>query len=135
MEDFNGQAPNQNPQQAPEFGQYAPTQGDPYQQQYQQQAPGAMPYQTQPVYTQPAYSQRSKIAAGLLAIFLGSLGIHNFYLGNTGKGVAQLLITLLTFGIGAIVTGVWSLIEGILILCSHQGERWHRDHNNVELRD
>lgn len=60
--------------------------------------------------------QKSKIAAGLLGIFLGSLGVHNFYLGYTGKAVAQLLITVLTLGIGSIITGIWGLIEGILIL-------------------
>ena len=54
--------------------------------------------------------------AGLLGIFLGSFGVHNFYLGYTGKAIAQLLITLLTCGIGAAVTSVWGLIEGILIL-------------------
>lgn len=62
---------------------------------------------------------KSKIAAGLLAIFLGSLGVHNFYLGNTSKAVAQLLLTLLgwiVFGLGPIVAGVWALIEGIMIL-------------------
>ena len=64
----------------------------------------------------PAGAQKSKVAAGLLAIFLGTLGIHNFYLGNTGKAVAQLLITVLTCGAGAIVTSIWALIEGIMIL-------------------
>ena len=64
----------------------------------------------------PAGEQKSKMAAGLLGIFLGSLGVHNFYLGYTGKAVAQLLITLLTCGVGAAVSGVWGLIEGILIL-------------------
>ena len=64
----------------------------------------------------PAGAQKSKLAAGLLAIFLGTLGVHNFYLGYTGKAVAQLLITLLTCGIGAIGTSIWALVEGILIL-------------------
>lgn len=59
---------------------------------------------------------KSKLAAGLLGIFLGSLGVHNFYLGNTGKAVAQLLITLLTCGAGSIVSGIWGLVEGIQIL-------------------
>ncbi len=59
---------------------------------------------------------KSKIAAGLLGIFLGSFGVHNFYLGYTGKAVAQLLITILTCGFGAAISGVWALIEGILIL-------------------
>lgn len=59
---------------------------------------------------------KSKIVAGLLGIFLGSFGVHNFYLGYTGKAIAQLLITILTCGIGAAISSVWGLIEGILIL-------------------
>lgn len=59
---------------------------------------------------------KSKIAAGLLGIFLGSLGVHNFYLGFTGKAIAQLLISLLSCGTLAWASGIWGLIEGILIL-------------------
>lgn len=59
---------------------------------------------------------KSKVAAGLLGIFLGSFGVHNFYLGYTGKAVAQLLITVLTCGFGAAISGIWGFIEGILIL-------------------
>ena len=50
----------------------------------------------------------------LLAFFLGTLGIHNFYLGYTTRGIIQLVLTL-TF-IGAIVSAVWAFIEFILIL-------------------
>ena len=60
--------------------------------------------------------QKSKIAAGILGILLGALGVHNFYLGFTGKALAQLLISVLTCGVGAAVSGVWGLIEGIMIL-------------------
>lgn len=59
---------------------------------------------------------KSKIAAGLLGIFLGSLGVHNFYLGFTGKAIAQLLISLLSCGTLAFASAIWGLIEGILIL-------------------
>ena len=61
---------------------------------------------------------KSKLAAGLLGIFLGGLGIHNFYLGYTKKAVAQLLICLLgsCLIIGPAVSGIWGLVEGILIL-------------------
>ena len=55
---------------------------------------------------------KSKMVAGLLGIFLGGWGVHNFYLGYTGKAIAQIVLSL-CFGIGAI----WGLIEGILILC------------------
>ena len=64
----------------------------------------------------PPANAKSKLAAGLLGIFLGSFGVHNFYLGFTGKAVAQLLITVLTCGVGSFVSGVWGLIEGIMYL-------------------
>ena len=61
--------------------------------------------------------EKSKIAAGLLGIFLGAFGIHNFYLGYTGKAIAQLLITLVSCFILSPVSAIWGLIEGIMILC------------------
>lgn len=73
-----------------------------------------------PYYAQQADPDaKSKIAAGLFGIFLGGLGIHNFYLGYTGKAVAQLILLLLgivTFGITSIIAGIWGFVEGILIL-------------------
>ena len=56
--------------------------------------------------------QKSKMAAGLLGICLGGWGIHNFYLGNTTRGIIQIIVTIVTCGIGAI----WGLVEGIMIL-------------------
>jgi TM2 domain-containing membrane protein YozV len=69
-------------------------------------------------YGQPGVpaATKSKLAAGLLGIFLGGLGIHNFYLGYKGKALAQLLIAVLTIGFGLIVTSIWGLVEGIMIL-------------------
>ena len=71
----------------------------------------------------PAGPPKSKIAAGLLGIFLGAFGVHNFYLGNIGIAVVQLLLTVFgisticcTFGITWIIASIWGLIEGILIL-------------------
>ena len=63
--------------------------------------------------TKPAAGSKSKLTAGLLGIFLGGLGIHNFYLGFTGKAVAQIVVTLVTCGAGSL----WGFIEGIMILC------------------
>lgn len=67
---------------------------------------------------------KSKIAAGLLGIFLGCLGVHNFYLGYTSRAVGQLVLTivgalLFCTGIGFILVAaaqIWGLIEGIMIL-------------------
>ena len=39
--------------------------------------------------------QKRRLAAGLLGILLGTLGIHNFYLGFTTRGVIQLLVSLI----------------------------------------
>lgn len=60
----------------------------------------------------PGTQRKSKMTAGLLGIFLGGLGIHNFYLGYTGKAIAQIFLSF-CFGVGYI----WGLIEGIMILC------------------
>ena len=66
--------------------------------------------------TEASRNSKSKIAAGLFGIFLGGIGVHNFYLGYTGKAVAQLLITVLSCGLLSFVSVIWGLIEGILIL-------------------
>lgn len=67
----------------------------------------------------PAANAKSKLVAGLLGIFLGGLGIHNFYLGYTKKAVAQLLICILgaCLAVGPLAAGIWGLVEGIMILC------------------
>ena len=74
----------------------------------------------------PAGEQKSKLVAGLLGLFLGCYGAHNFYLGYTGKAIAQLLISVIslllvfiTFGIPNMAVGVWALIESIMILCGN----------------
>ena len=78
---------------------------------------------------------RSKLVAGIMGIFLGGLGIHNFYLGRTGRGIAQLLITVLSFGMLGIVSETWGIYEGIRILLSGPGDEWHRDGWGRELTD
>jgi TM2 domain-containing membrane protein YozV len=59
---------------------------------------------------------KKKTVAGILAILLGSIGVHKFYLGLTTPGVIMLLVTLLTCSIGSIVMGPIALVEGILYL-------------------
>lgn len=90
--------------------------------------PPAPGYQQPPAYQQPMAAGgvpavgpdgtplKSKMVAGLLGIFLGGFGVHNFYLGNTNKGIIQIVVTLVTCGLGAI----WGTIEGILILVGNE---------------
>lgn len=70
---------------------------------------------------------RSKSTAALLAFFLGALGIHRFYLGNNGIGVAMLLVSLLSFGILAPVVMIWALVEMIVILTGGMRDAQGRD--------
>lgn len=117
---------------------------EPTQPQYTQSACNQPPTYAQQTYYQATqqqpgygYAQKSKIVAGLLGLFLGTLGVHNFYLGYTGKAVAQLLLTLIGWIIliGPIISGIWALIEAVLILCSSYGSNWHRDGRGQELQD
>ena len=85
-----------------------------------QQAYGQPGY-GQPAYGQPAYGQpfaagapKQWIVAVLLAFFLGTLGIHNFYLGYTTKGIIQLVLTITVIGI--FVSGPWALIDFIMLI-------------------
>jgi len=66
------------------------------------------PYGIDPLTGIP-FSDKSKIVAGLLQIFLGSLGVGRFYTGHIGLGIAQLLLGWLT-------CGIWPLVDGIMML-------------------
>lgn len=70
---------------------------------------------------------KSKIAAGVFGLLLGGLGVHRFYLGYVGIGIAQIIVTLITFGVGAL----WGFIEGILILTGSM----NKDAEGRPLRD
>lgn len=59
---------------------------------------------------------KSKVAAGLLGIFLGAFGIHKFYLGYNTQGLILLLVTVLSCFILSIVTGIIGIVEGIIYL-------------------
>ncbi len=76
-------------------------------------APGvdpAAPYGVHPVTGAP-YSDKSKLVAGLLQLLI-PIGIGRMYIGDTRTGVIQLVVTLVTCGIGAL----WPFIDGIMIL-------------------
>ena len=77
--------------------------------------PGASPPPAvAPPAPAPAYDDRNKLVAALLAFFLGVLGIHRFYLGRTGSGIAMLLISCTV--IGFLVTVPWSIVDMIRYL-------------------
>jgi len=59
-------------------------------------------------------SSKSRLAALLLAFFLGAFGLHRMYVGKIGTGVIQLILTITI--IGALITGVWVFFDMIFIL-------------------
>jgi TM2 domain-containing membrane protein YozV len=122
------QAPNPEQQQSHQQNynqQQSGPQGGPqyYQQQNNQQQGGPQYYQQGTLQYYPP-NAKSRIAAGLFGIFLGHLGVHNFYLGYTGKAVAQLVLTIIGWCTVIILIGfvfiaisaIWGLVEGIMIL-------------------
>jgi len=56
-------------------------------------------------------SHKSRTTYIVLGIFLGALGVHNFYGGYVGRAVGQLCLTVLTLGYLGIISWVWAIIE------------------------
>lgn len=81
------------------------------------------------------YPQKSRIAAGLFGMLMGTFGVHNFYLGNTQRGLIQILVATLgappTCGLSTVAVWVWSLVEGVQIL---EG-KIKMDANVIKLKD
>lgn len=138
-------SPGQYPGQPsmPQQPQYSAQPPMPPQPQYSAQPP--MPpqpsAQQQPYYSPPPLmpqhgyghpQAKSKIAAGLLGIFLGGLGIHRFYLGYTKIGIIQLVLALVLSALGLGFLALWGLIEGIMILAG--AVYFQRDAHGVPLR-
>ena len=65
-----------------------------------------------------AGGENKKVIAGVLAIVIGSLGIHKFILGYTKEGIIQIIVTFVTCGIGGLI----GLIEGIIYLTKSDEE-------------
>lgn len=105
------------PYPPPPQGQYPPAYMDP-----------AAPYGRHPMTGEP-FSDKSKVVAGLLQLLglVGLVGIGRIYLGYTGLGIAQLVVGLVTCGIGAII---WGIVDAVLLLTDKV-----RDPEGRPLRD
>jgi TM2 domain-containing membrane protein YozV len=82
----------------------------------------------QPTYVtaiNPAWPIKSKVAAGVLAILLGSIGIHKFYLGKIGMGILYLCFCWTG------IPGLVGLIEGIIYLCSNDENFQLKNHVRI----
>lgn len=117
------QQPQYQPQYSPPPGQYGPASGA-----YPQYGDPSAPYGRHPMTGEP-FSEKSKIVAGLLQLIglFGLVGIGRMYLGYTGLGIAQLVVGLITCGIGAVI---WGIIDAVLIFTDKV-----RDPQGLPLRD
>ena len=61
-----------------------------------------------------ADNDRNKYVAALLAFLLGPLGVHRFYLGRIGSGIAMLILTFTV--VGLILSVPWALIDMVRYL-------------------
>lgn len=140
------------PQGTDPFAQAQPNQGnDPFAQPYQDPAAAGfqqynplpnqpVPAVAQPYLAAPVAGAKSKVAALLLAWFLGEFGAHNFYLGYTNRGVIQLVLCLVGWATVWFLLGIplligvwiWKIVDFVLIIVGN-GQYAH-DFQGVPLQ-
>ena len=143
----NYYTPPQEPQAQPQEAQYAQPQqntyyaqpAQPVQQTYYDPNAQQQFYAQQQVADIPArtdypegYKPKKKLIAVVLGATLGMFGIHNYYLGNNNKALAQLLVCLigsLLAGLGFVVAYVWAIVETVLIFT----EKNDKDANGYKI--
>ncbi|MCL9809619.1 TM2 domain-containing protein [Flavobacterium luminosum] len=71
-------------------------------------------------WNQPAQPQQEnkKVLAGVMGILFGGFGVHKFILGYTTEGIIQLVISVVTCGLGSMI----GFIEGIIYLTKSDEE-------------
>ena len=125
------------PYAAPQGSAYAQPQAQAAQQPYgAQPGYGSVPpqnpygqqaqYGYQQPYVAPTVGEKDHVAAGLLALFLGWLGVHKFYLGYNTSGFIMLgtsiLGGILTLSVASWAIWVIAIVEGIFYLSKSQSE-------------
>lgn len=73
---------------------------------------------------------KSKLVAGLLAIFLGHLGIHEFYLGDKKKATRKIIATVISVILCAVGVGVialvaiwaWNIYDAVMIFTDKRAD-------------
>lgn len=66
----------------------------------------------------PYVPSGKRVPAGVLGILLGGFGVHKFYLGYSTAGIIQLVVSVVTCGLGGII----GLVEGIIYLTKSDEE-------------
>ena len=82
--------------------------------------PPASPYHASPSHHPDA---KDRVAYVLLAVLIG-FGVHNFYAGYTNRALIQLLVSILTCGIGWIFMWIWGIVEACTVTQDANGVRF-----------
>ena len=69
-------------------------------------------------WNNPSPQENKKVIAGVMGILFGSFGVHKFILGYTKEGIIQLVVSLVTCGLGGII----GFVEGIIYLTKSDEE-------------
>ena len=70
---------------------------------------------------QAMQSAKNRTAYVLLGVFLGALGVHSFYAGYVKRGLLQLGLTVLTLGVGGLLSWIWAVVDIATITCDSEG--------------
>jgi len=87
-------------------------------------SPQAQPGQNSLAHYYPAPQAKTRVIFVLLGIFLGALGVHNFYAGYTKKAAIQLCVTLLSCFYGAVISWPWAIIEICIVSKDAEGTQF-----------
>lgn len=79
------------------------------------EAPAHIPTATECEKVSLPHKRKMKAVYVVMGFFLGAIGIHNFYAGYKRRAIAQLLITVLSFGYLLLVSWIWAIVEIIIV--------------------
>ena len=79
------------------------------------EAPTRIPASTECEESSLPRKRKMKAVYVVLGFFFGAIGIHNFYVGYKYRAIAQLLITVLSFGCLLLVSWIWAIVEIIIV--------------------
>lgn len=75
-------------------------------------------------YNVPLPPQKSKETAGIICLFLGWLGVHDFYVGKVTPGIIKLILSITC--IGSFISVIWAFIDAINIVGGSYVDNWNR---------
>jgi TM2 domain-containing membrane protein YozV len=61
----------------------------------------------------PSAGEPNRLVAGLLALFLGTIGIHKFYMGYNKAGLTMLLVAI----VGAVLLLIPTVVMAVIAFC------------------